>query len=81
MTNEKEPDLILFDIGMPEMDGYEILKAVREDYGLTSTPFILFTAFSEKNEIQKGLQLGATSYIIKPFEPDDLISLIDKCFD
>lgn len=78
MLSEREPDLILCDIAMPEMDGYEFLKVVREDYGLTSTPFIFFTAFSEKSDIQKGLQLGATDFVVKPFEPDDLISLIDR---
>ena len=81
MIDERKPDLILCDIAMPQMDGYEFLKVVREDFGLTSTPFIFFTAFSEKSDIQKGMQLGANAYMIKPFEPDDLISLIRQHLD
>lgn len=78
IIDAREPDLILCDIAMPEMDGYEFLRAVREDYGLSATPFIFFTAYSEKSDIQRGLQSGATDFIVKPFEPDDLIKLINK---
>ena len=78
MISERKPDLILCDIAMPQMDGYEFLRAVREDYGLSSTPFIFFTAFSEKSDIQKGLKLGANDFVVKPFEPDELISLIGR---
>lgn len=78
MIRARVPDLILCDIAMPEMDGYEFLRVVRGDYGLSSTPFIFFTAYSEKSDIQKGLQLGASDFIVKPFEPDDLVNLINK---
>jgi CRP/FNR family transcriptional regulator, cyclic AMP receptor protein len=74
----RNPDLILCDIMMPGMNGYEILRTLREDYRIFSTPFIFLTAYSEKKDIEKGLQMGATDYMIKPFDGDDLINLIHK---
>ena len=76
--SKRIPDLILCDIAMPQMDGYEFLKASREAFGLTSTPFIFLTAYSEKNDIDAGMQLGATAYMVKPFDADELINLIRK---
>jgi CRP/FNR family cyclic AMP-dependent transcriptional regulator len=78
MITEKKPDLILCDIMMPKMDGYEFLKIIRQEYQLNNIPFIFFTAYSEKIEMQKGLQMGASDYIVKPFEPDILIFTIRK---
>ena len=78
IIQEKNPGLILCDIMMPQMDGYEILKIVRQEYRLTSTPFIFFTASSEKKDIKKGLQMGATDYMVKPIDGDDLLNLIQK---
>jgi len=76
--DQKTPDLILCDIAMPQMDGYEFLEVVRKNQMLTSTPFIFLTAYSEKTDLQKGLQLGATAYMVKPFEADELILLIQQ---
>lgn len=76
MTTIKSPDLILCDIMMPEMDGYEFLKIVKKQYQLTPVPFIYLTAYSEKKDIEKGLQIGASDYIVKPFEPDELVQKI-----
>jgi len=78
MITGKKPDLILCDIMMPKMDGYEFLKIIRQEYQLNNIPFIFFTAYSEKIEMQKGLQMGACDYIVKPFEPDTLILTIRK---
>jgi CheY-like chemotaxis protein len=78
MTTIKNPDLILCDIMMPEMDGYEILEIIKKQYQLTSIPFIFFTAYGEKKDIEKGLQIGASDYIVKPFEPDELVQKIRK---
>jgi len=78
MISVKKPDLILCDIMMPQMNGYEFLKIVKQEYQFTSIPFIFFTAYSEKKDIEKGLQMGAAGYIVKPFEPDELIRTIRK---
>ncbi len=78
MISVKKPDLILCDIMMPEMNGYEFLKIIKQEYQLTSIPFIFFTAYTEKKDIEKGLQMGASDYIVKPFEPDELVQRIRK---
>lgn len=78
MIRDRKPDLILCDIMMPQMDGYEFLKIVKQDYQLTSIPFIFFSAYSEKKDIEKGLQMGATDFIVKPIDGDDLINIIHK---
>jgi CheY-like chemotaxis protein len=78
MMNIQKPDLILCDIMMPQMDGYEFLKIIKQEYQLASIPFIFLTAYSEKKDIEKGLQMGATDYIVKPFEPDQLVLTIRK---
>jgi len=78
MMATKKPDLILCDIMMPQMDGYEFLKIIKQEYQLASIPFIFFTAYSEKKDIERGLQMGATDYIVKPFEPDQLVVTIRK---
>jgi CRP/FNR family transcriptional regulator, cyclic AMP receptor protein len=63
---------------MPIMDGYAVLEAIRNHDQLKSTPFIFLTAYSEKAEIEKGMRLGATDYIVKPFEPEVLYEIIHK---
>jgi signal transduction histidine kinase len=74
---EKElPDLIISDIMMPEMDGYEFHSAVREIGRLTSIPFIFLTARGEKSDIRRGRSSGADDYITKPFDDEDLLAAI-----
>jgi two-component system response regulator ResD len=75
--NEQEFDLIILDILMPSMSGYEVLKKIRNDLEL-DTPVILLTALGETDQIVKGLQLGADDYIIKPFEPRELVARIES---
>ena len=70
------PDLILCDILMPNADGYSGLNAIRTEPSLHATKFIFLTAFSEKNEMDKGFALGANDYIVKPFEPTLLLERI-----
>jgi len=70
------PDLVLCDIMMRDLDGYEVLRTLRADARLASTPFIFLTARAEKSDIQAGLQQGANAYITKPFTRDQLIGAI-----
>lgn len=59
------PNLILMDILMPEIDGYEMLKSLKENKKTKSLPVVIFSNLSQKNEIEKGLKLGAKDFIIK----------------
>lgn len=73
----QKPDLILCDIMMPELDGYGVLHMVQKNPDLQSTPFIFLTAKTEKEEVRKGMSLGADDYITKPFDPTDLLTTIE----
>lgn len=61
-------DLILMDLMMPVMDGYEAIKIIKEDGDLSSIPLIIISALSDKKAINKGLELGADEYLTKPFD-------------
>lgn len=61
----EQPDLILLDILMPEIDGYEMLAKIKSDPKTKKIPVIIFSNLSQKEEIEKGLKLGASDYIIK----------------
>lgn len=76
---EKMPDLILLDILLPEMDGFEVLKALRENPKGKDMPVILLTNLGQKEEIEKGLAMGASDYLIKAhFTPQEVMSKIEK---
>jgi DNA-binding response OmpR family regulator len=67
------PDLVLLDIMMPDMDGFEVLKIIRE---VSSVPVIMLTAKGEEDDRVRGLELGADDYITKPFSPRELVSRV-----
>ncbi|MBP0048259.1 response regulator [Marinobacterium sp. AK62] len=68
-VSDPKPDLILLDVMMPEMDGYSVLKCLREQPDTCDIPVIFITALSTQADEEKGLQLGAVDYITKPFNP------------
>jgi DNA-binding response OmpR family regulator len=72
-ASKEHPDLVLLDIMMPEMDGFETLQGLRET---SSVPVIFLTAKSEEVDRIRGLDLGADDYITKPFSPRELVSRI-----
>ncbi len=72
-ARREEPDLIILDIMMPEMDGYEFLEAYRKDH---RTPIILLTARVEEEDHVIGLDLGADDYVTKPFRPRELMARV-----
>ncbi len=71
------PDIILCDIMMPEFDGYWVLEQVRSNHELKDTPFIFLTAKVDRDDLRKGMELGADDYITKPFKISELISAIE----
>jgi CheY-like chemotaxis protein len=76
VLSQESPDLILLDVMMPKMDGWEVLKEVKKDPALDSIPVIMQTALSSNENFQKGLSLGAYYYINKPIKLEVLIPLI-----
>lgn len=68
-SSTSRPDLILLDIIMPDMDGYEVIKLLKSDEYTSKIPIIFITAKGQEEEEAKGFELGAVDYITKPFKP------------
>jgi DNA-binding response OmpR family regulator len=76
--NEK-PDIILLDIIMPKMNGFEVLEKLKANAGTKDLPVILLTNLNQKDEIEKGMSLGANDYLIKAhFMPSEVVDKIAK---
>ncbi|MBK3737411.1 response regulator receiver domain-containing protein [Azospirillum brasilense] len=75
---ESTPDLILLDAMMPRRDGFDVCQSLRADPAYQSLPIIMLTAKSRDVERQKGMALGATDYITKPFSTRDLVTTVRK---
>nr|WP_106778974.1 response regulator [Lysinibacillus timonensis] len=76
LQTQKDIDLVLMDIMMPEMDGYEAIQKIRNELNLSDLPIIALTAKAMKEDREKCLAIGASDYIAKPVNPDQLISLM-----
>ena len=72
------PDLILLDIRMPKMDGFEFYKNLRENPETANIPVIFLSAMGESHEIQAALDLGAAGYLVKPIDISKMLSLIEQ---
>ena len=72
------PDLILCDVNMPEMDGFATLQAVRADPGMSALPFILLTALDNRDNVRRGMRLGADDFLSKPVRAEELIESVDN---
>ena len=66
-----QPDLVLLDIMMPDMDGWEVCKRLRE---MSDVPIIFLTAKGESKDVVRGLEMGADDYVVKPYENDELVA-------
>ena len=75
---EKRPDLVLLDVAMPKMDGFEALTALRGNEATRATPVILVSAHHDEAEVVKGFALGASDYITKPFNSGELVARISR---
>ncbi|WP_168203442.1 response regulator [Oceanispirochaeta crateris] len=80
LVSIKKPDLILLDIMMPEMDGFEVCKILKSKPETSEIPVVFLTAKSDRESVIRGLSLGAVDYLIKPFEKDDVLIRIQKIF-
>lgn len=77
LARDKKPDLILLDIMMPEMNGFEVCKILKEDKDLKVIPVIFLTAKTEEEDIVKGFSLGAVDYITKPVNLSELFARVE----
>lgn len=79
MVAKEAPDIILLDIILPKMNGFEVLKKIKSDEKLSKIPVILLTNLSQKSDIENGLNLNANDYIIKAhFTPAEVVDKVKK---
>ena len=72
----EKPDLILMDVRMPKMTGYEACRALKAMDDMKHIPVIFLSAKGQESEIQQGIDAGAEEYILKPFAPEDLVNKV-----
>lgn len=75
---QEQPDLILLDVRMPKMTGYEACRHLKENPATSTIPIVFLSAKGQETEIEEGLSSGAVEYIVKPFAPDDLTNQVRK---
>lgn len=78
MATKNKPDVILCDIAMPGMDGYEVLKALRSKPDTAKIPILFLTARITKEEEKFGLELGVNAYLKKPMWPEEIVEEVKK---
>ena len=72
----EQPDLILLDVRMPRVTGYDVCRQLKENPATSAIPIVFLSAKGQVGEIKKGLDSGAVDYIVKPFAPDDLTNQV-----
>jgi two-component system alkaline phosphatase synthesis response regulator PhoP len=75
-----QPDMVICDVMMPYMDGFEVLRQIRQNVATRDLPVIMLTAKAMDNDVFEGYRSGATCYLTKPFSPPELISFVKRIF-
>ncbi len=81
LISQQVPDLILLDISLPGMSGFDLLEELRADEATRSLPVVMLTAHGREVEKEKGMALGASDYITKPFSTRELVSRVQALLD
>ena len=76
LARTEKPDLVICDVMMPGLDGYGVLKALHDDTGTATLPFIFLTARSDKSDLRSGMNLGADDYLTKPVSRVELLAAV-----
>lgn len=77
-AKEHRPDLILLDVMLPDMDGYEVCNELRDSPETSLTPIIFISAVSSDKHVQRAMAAGATDYLVKPLNSEDVKELVDR---
>jgi DNA-binding response OmpR family regulator len=75
------PDLILLDVRMPRMTGYQACEIIKQEENLKQIPVVFLSAKGQESEVRTGLEVGAVEYILKPFAPDQLTAQITSILE
>ena len=81
MTLKEIPDLVLLDVRMPKMTGYEACKLIKADPATQHIPVVFLSAKGQEREVQSGLSAGAAEYLLKPFAPDQLTRKVKEILE
>jgi len=73
-----KPDIVILDIMMPKMDGLEVCRRLREDPATAKIPVVLLSARAQDLDIREGLDIGASAYLTKPFDPVELLEVVGR---
>ena len=80
-VRDENPDLVVLDVMMPYMDGFEVLQTLRRNPATRDIPVIMLTAKAQDADVFKGWQSGVDCYLTKPFNPMELLSFVKRIFD
>ncbi len=80
-VSQEKPALVLLDVRMPKMTGYEVCRRLKENPETEKIPVVFLSAKGQDREVQEGYESGAVDYIIKPFVPDELIAQVKRILE
>jgi DNA-binding response OmpR family regulator len=78
LTSSHRPDLVLLDVRMPKVSGYQACETLKRSSDTREIPIVFLSAFANKDEVQQGLALGAEAYLTKPIAPDILVQRVNE---
>ena len=81
LARKARPQLILLDLRLPGMDGWQVLRGLREAPGLAAVPVVMLTASAGTDDRDRALQAGAVDYLVKPVSADDLLAAVARALD
>jgi DNA-binding response OmpR family regulator len=81
LARERRPDVAVLDLGMPKLDGLEVLEQMRADDTLKGVRVLLLTAKAQESDVRRGYEAGADAYVRKPFSPSDLSARVRELAD
>jgi DNA-binding response OmpR family regulator len=81
LAQEHQPRVAVLDVGMPGLDGLEVLTAIRASEGLNGTRVLLLTAKAQESDVRRGYDSGADAYLKKPFSPAELATRVRELYD
>jgi CheY-like chemotaxis protein len=77
LARREHPELLLLDVGLPELDGYAVCRALKADPATAGIKVVMLTARAQRHDVERGAKAGADAYITKPFSPQRLLSDLD----
>ena len=78
LSRDPLPDLILLDVMMPGLNGWEVFQRIRRDSRAREIPVLMLTALAQRSDVERAVELGVDGYLTKPFEPSDLLQKISE---